>query len=156
MQCSKYPDRVAAGVCAYSGKPYSAEELVEVQGKMYAKDNLGYVMAEMKERAGNANPMVFMNAGGGGGSAASASSAAAAAAASPTIQPRIGTRSKATAIILALLLGGIGAHKFYLGQTMMGFIYLLFCWTFIPSIVAFIEAFRYLFMSKDEFSRRYG
>ena len=42
------------------------------------------------------------------------------------------TKSKAIAIILALFLGGIGIHKFYLGQAGQGILYLLFCWTFIP------------------------
>lgn len=41
--------------------------------------------------------------------------------------------------ILALLLGGIGAHKFYVGKVGMGILYLLFCWTFIPAVVSFIE-----------------
>lgn len=46
-----------------------------------------------------------------------------------------------TAILLALLLGNIGAHKFYLGQTALGILYLLFAWTTIPWIIAFFEAF---------------
>lgn len=46
-----------------------------------------------------------------------------------------------TALLLALFLGGIGGHKFYLGQVGLGVVYLLFSWTFIPGIVAFIEAF---------------
>lgn len=50
-------------------------------------------------------------------------------------------KNPTTAVVLALLLGGLGAHKFYLGQTGMGILYLLFCWTYIPTIVAFIEAF---------------
>jgi len=45
------------------------------------------------------------------------------------------------AVLLALFLGGIGIHKFYLGQTGLGVLYLIFCWTGIPSIIAFIEAF---------------
>jgi hypothetical protein len=77
MKCSKYSDRDAAGVCSYSGKPYCSDELVEVQGKMYGKDNLGFVMAEIKEQSQKSNqPMVFMNAGGGGGGSSSSSSAA--------------------------------------------------------------------------------
>ncbi len=50
-------------------------------------------------------------------------------------------KNPTTAVILALLLGGLGIHKFYLEQTGMGILYLLFCWTSIPAIVAFIEAF---------------
>jgi len=46
-----------------------------------------------------------------------------------------------TAVVLALLLGGFGAHKFYLGHTGLGILYLLFCWTGIPEIVGFFEAF---------------
>ena len=41
--------------------------------------------------------------------------------------------------ILALLLGGIGAHKFYAGKVAAGILYLLFCWRCIPAIIAFIE-----------------
>ncbi|HEX2573335.1 MAG TPA: TM2 domain-containing protein, partial [Polyangia bacterium] len=42
-------------------------------------------------------------------------------------------KDKNTAAILAFTLGGIGVHRFYLGQTGMGIVYLLFCWTFIPA-----------------------
>ena len=47
-------------------------------------------------------------------------------------------KSKTTAAILAFLLGGVGAHRFYLGQSGLGIIYLLFFWTFIPAIVALV------------------
>jgi TM2 domain-containing membrane protein YozV len=65
------------------------------------------------------------------------------------------TRSKSSAGLLALFLGGIGVHKFYLGRGGMGVVYLLFCWTFIPSIVAFIEALVLFGMSEAEFARKY-
>ena len=45
------------------------------------------------------------------------------------------------AILLALFLGGLGAHRFYLRQFGLGILYVLFVWTFIPSIVAFFELF---------------
>jgi len=45
------------------------------------------------------------------------------------------------AVLLALFLGGIGGHKFYMGQAGWGVLYLLFCWTMIPAAVAFVEAF---------------
>ena len=41
--------------------------------------------------------------------------------------------------LLAFFLGGIGIHKFYAGKIGMGIVYLLFCWTFIPGFIAFIE-----------------
>jgi TM2 domain-containing membrane protein YozV len=65
------------------------------------------------------------------------------------------TKSKTSAALLALFLGGIGIHKFYLGSGGMGVLYLLFCWTFIPSIIAFIEALMLFGMSEQEFARKY-
>lgn len=53
-------------------------------------------------------------------------------------------KSRIAAALFALLLGGIGVHKFYLGQIGMGIVYLLFCWTFIPALIAFIEGIIYL------------
>lgn len=64
-------------------------------------------------------------------------------------------KDKGTAAILALLLGGIGIHKFYLGKSFQGILYLLFCWTFIPAIIAFIEFLALLSMSKNDFNKHY-
>jgi TM2 domain-containing membrane protein YozV len=44
-------------------------------------------------------------------------------------------------LLLAIFLGGIGGHKFYLGNFVLGILYLVFCWTGIPSVVALVEAF---------------
>jgi TM2 domain-containing membrane protein YozV len=67
-----------------------------------------------------------------------------------------GSKSRVTAILLALFLGGIGAHKFYLGRPGWGVLYLLFVWTFIPSIVALIELIIYITMSDAKFAQKYG
>lgn len=50
--------------------------------------------------------------------------------------------------LLAWFLGGIGVHKFYAGYTSRGVLYLLFCWTFIPSILAFCT-FIYTLMNSE-------
>ncbi|RBI63123.1 hypothetical protein DMJ13_00780 [halophilic archaeon] len=65
------------------------------------------------------------------------------------------SKDQNTAGILAILLGGIGVHKFYLGETWKGILYLLFCWTFIPAIVALVEGILYLTKSEEEFQRKY-
>lgn len=65
-------------------------------------------------------------------------------------------KNKITAGLLALLLGGIGVHKFYLNQYSVGVLYLLLFWTAIPLILSFIEGILYLTMSDEEFDNRYN
>ena len=65
-------------------------------------------------------------------------------------------KQKSTAGILALFLGGLGVHKFYLGKTGMGILYLCFFWTFIPAIVALFEGIGYLTMTEDAFNQKYN
>lgn len=50
-------------------------------------------------------------------------------------------KDSTAAILLTLFLGGVGAHRFYMGDTALGVIYLLFCWTLIPALIAFVEVF---------------
>lgn len=64
-------------------------------------------------------------------------------------------KSRVAAIVLALFLGGLGIHKLYLGVGRW-WLYLIFCWTLIPSIVALIEAIQYVMMSDDAFHAKYG
>jgi TM2 domain-containing membrane protein YozV len=65
-------------------------------------------------------------------------------------------KSRTVAAILALLLGGLGAHHFYLGNTVLGVIYLVFCLTFIPALVALIEGIVFLCMSDEVFNAKYN
>lgn len=65
-------------------------------------------------------------------------------------------KDKTTAAMLALLLGGLGVHKFYLGRGVQGALYLIFCWTFIPAIVGFIEGILLLLKSKQNFDLDYN
>ncbi|HQV26072.1 MAG TPA: TM2 domain-containing protein [Acinetobacter sp.] len=73
-----------------------------------------------------------------------------------THHQQIGQKSRVVAIILAFFLGGLGIHKFYLGRIGWGIIYLIFCWTFIPSLIAFIEFIIYLCTSDEDFAKKYG
>ena len=67
-----------------------------------------------------------------------------------------GGRTRISAALFALLLGGLGAHKFYMGQPGLGVLYLVFCWTFIPAVVSLIEGILYLSMSDEDFAAKYG
>lgn len=67
-----------------------------------------------------------------------------------------GGKTRMNAALLALFLGGLGAHRFYLGQTFLGLMYILFCWTFIPAIVAFVEGIAFLCQSDYSFDRQYN
>jgi TM2 domain-containing membrane protein YozV len=65
-------------------------------------------------------------------------------------------KSRSMAVLLAMLRGGLGIHKFYLNRPGWGVLYLLFFWTFIPAIVGVVEGLYYLFMDDAEFQKAYG
>ena len=65
-------------------------------------------------------------------------------------------KTKTTSAIFAFFFGGIGVHRFYLGQVGLGFLYLLFCWTFIPYFIAVIDGIIFLTMDDDSFNRKYN
>lgn len=79
-----------------------------------------------------------------------------------------GGKNRVTAGVLAILLGWLGIHKFYLGYTGVGILFLLvntigwaITWllAFIPnwalSIIAVIEGILYLTKSDEEFQKIY-
>ena len=63
-------------------------------------------------------------------------------------------KSKVTAGVLALLLGGIGIHKFYTGAWGWGIVYIVLRLTYIPALVALVEGIRYLTMKQPEFAQK--
>lgn len=65
-------------------------------------------------------------------------------------------KSKQTAGLLALFVGGLGIHKFYLGAWGWGIIYIIFVMSFIPAIVALIEAIMYFTMSEEAFDAKWN
>ena len=69
--------------------------------------------------------------------------------------PPTGSKSKFVATMLALFLGGIGVHRFYLGRPVSGLFYLLFCWTFVPGIIALVEFLRLALMKQSDFDASY-
>ncbi|MEP2776899.1 MAG: TM2 domain-containing protein [Luteolibacter sp.] len=62
---------------------------------------------------------------------------------------------KLIAGLLAILLGGFGVHKFYLGYTKEGVIQLLLSFICIGGIIGIIEGILYLTKTDDEFVATY-
>lgn len=65
-------------------------------------------------------------------------------------------RNKSVAAFLALFLGWLGIHKFYLGKVIQGIFYLLLFWTLIPALIALIEAILLWRMDEETFNQKYG
>lgn len=65
-------------------------------------------------------------------------------------------KDRTTTVILALLLGGLGIHRFYLGKPLVGLLYLLFCWTFIPIVIGWIDAIAFGVMAEEKFNAKYN
>lgn len=64
-------------------------------------------------------------------------------------------KSRSAGFLLAFFLGGIGAHRFYLGQPGIGLVYVLFCWTLVPGLVGLMESLWYLTFKDDiEFTQK--
>ena len=70
------------------------------------------------------------------------------------VRQRKGADKTALALI-AFFLGGVGGHKFYVGKYGQGILYLLFCWTGIPGLVAFVEFIIYLCTPAEDLARKY-
>ena len=57
--------------------------------------------------------------------------------------------NKVIYLLITFFLGSIGIHKFYAGKNFAGMMYLLFCWTGIPAVLAFFDFIFGLFKSSD-------
>ena len=80
--------------------------------------------------------------------------------ATQTVYAGVGSKNRVTAALLAFFLGGLGAHKFYLGHTGLGIVFIILTFTIIGAIfftgpVAFIEFIIYLTKTDEEFERIY-
>ena len=66
-----------------------------------------------------------------------------------------GAEKKIVAGILAILLGGLGIHKFYLGYTKEGIIQILLSFICLGGIIGVIEGIIYLTKSDEAFVATY-
>lgn len=65
-------------------------------------------------------------------------------------------KEKNIAGLLALFLGSLGIHRFYLGQPGRGFFYIIFAMTGISTIIALIDAYLFFSMDQDRFDIKYN
>jgi TM2 domain-containing membrane protein YozV len=65
-------------------------------------------------------------------------------------------KSRTTAGWLAIFLGGIGAHWFYLERNWRGAMYMLFVWTLVPILLGIIDGMRFLSWSDRRFDRMFN
>lgn len=63
---------------------------------------------------------------------------------------------RTTLLSLTVFLGGFGAHRFYLKQHVLGIVYLIFCWTYIPALIALVEFLVMIFMNEKDFNKKFN
>lgn len=116
MKCYNHPERDAQGACVYCGKLFCNECLVEANGKMYCKADIGTVLKEAKDEAAASKvstPNIIINNSN-----------------QNTNTNTVGNmnypyKSKLIALLLCFFLGYLGLHRFYAGKIGTGIIWLL-------------------------------
>lgn len=61
---------------------------------------------------------------------------------------------KVAAGALNILLGGIGVGHFYTGQTLLGVLDIIFCWTGVPELIGIIEGIIWLCEDDEAWAER--
>ena len=61
--------------------------------------------------------------------------------------------NKGIYLVLCLLAGGAGLHKFYAGKWVQGLLYLALSWTGIPVVIALIDLLVAMFKRPDAYGQ---
>lgn len=112
ITCSVHPEREAAGMCVSCGKPHCAECLIEIESKYYCKSCVAKQLSSDNQKR-YASPVQEK---------------------SYSSEPPV--KSKGTAIALCIFLGGIGAHRFYIGKIWSGLMMCILALCNLPSTYA--------------------
>lgn len=119
MNCTNHPEIEAVGMCAYCGKPFCKDCLVEVNGRMYCKADLGKVFDEAKQSTNNQPTINITNTNDSVNTNANTNING-----GMPLPPR---KSKMVALILCIIgffgLGGL--HRMYVGKVGSGILHLL-------------------------------
>ena len=59
--------------------------------------------------------------------------------------------NKGIYLVLCLLVGGAGLHKFYAGKCIQGLLYLAFCWSGVPVVLALFDLLIAMFKRPDQY-----
>ncbi|HEY9841023.1 MAG: NINE protein [Candidatus Sericytochromatia bacterium] len=140
MRCFQHFDREALGSCVNCGKGVCLDCLNKEQGRIYCGDCQPAGSGGLSIRVSSGHSLSFGNM----------------VASRPSSAMVVSNKNRYFAALLAFCAGTFGVHKFYLGQPGWGFLYLLFFWSGLPSLVGFIEGVLYLARSEEDFTRRFG
>lgn len=66
-----------------------------------------------------------------------------------------GAVNKTALLLITFFLGGVGGHKFYQKKYLLGTLYLLFFWTYIPTLVSLVEFIIYACKSEPELQEKF-
>ena len=120
MKCKLHEDREAIAMCVYCGAAFCGDCLVEINGKMYCKEHVEKAFEDKKEVSkqnknsgpvinivnNNKNTNINKNTNNSGR------------------YYNIPRKKRMVALVLCILFGLLGAHRFYVGKIGSGLIYL--------------------------------